>query len=164
MSKRGRYMIAEIEKMLDSYERGSLSRRQLVVGLAAAASLPTSAQAPSTLQAVSLNHVTLSVSDVERSRQFYEKLFGMRVVSKQAGGINVGAGPDSFVGLFRINGAPGINHFCLSAENFQLDAAVKALDQQGVKSRVRDRDGVKELYLQDPDGITVQVQEKRYRG
>ena len=157
-------MIAEIEKMLDSYDKGSLSRRQLVAGLATVAAWPAGAQAQSTLRAVSLNHVTLSVADVERSRQFYERLFGMQVVSKQAGGINVAAGPGSFVGLFKISGSPGINHFCLSAENFQVEAAVKTLEQQGVKSRVRDRDGVKELYLQDPDGITVQVQEKGYRG
>jgi catechol 2,3-dioxygenase-like lactoylglutathione lyase family enzyme len=152
-------VMVEIERLLDRYETGSLTRRQLVAGLFAIA-----ATAAPLLPAASLNHVTLSVSDVERSHQFYEKLFGMPVVSRQANGINLGAGPESFVGLYKMNGAPAIHHICLTAENFQVESAVKGLNDQGIKNSVRNRDGVKELYLQDPDGITVQVQGKDYRG
>src|ERR1041384_6924592 len=98
-------MIGEIEKLLKQYDDGALSRRSLVAGLIALAAAPASSAAePAMMKAASLNHVTLSVSDVERSHQFYDKLFGMPVVSKQAGGINIGAGPNSFVGLYKMNG------------------------------------------------------------
>ena len=33
-----------------------------------------------------------------------------------------------------------------------------------MKPTLRDRDGVKELYFRDPDGILVQVQNTDYRG
>jgi len=156
-------MISSIEKLLTRYENGGVSRRQLVAGLAALAATP--APAPGAPFAVAtLNHVTLSVTDVERSREFYEKLFGIQVVSRQANGINLGAGPASFVGLYRIDGAPRLHHFCLGVERFEAKAALGAAQAQGVKAAIRDRDGVPELYLQDPDGITVQVQGKDYRG
>ena len=155
-------MVAYIEHLLARYEEGALSRRQLVAGLAAVAAQPASAQSP--LPAVSLNHVTLSVSDVERSRQFYEKLFGMKIATRQSNGINLGAGPASFVGLYKLDGPPAINHFCLGARAFQAEQAAKLLERQGVPSRIRDRDGVKEMYIKDPDGITVQVQDQDYRG
>jgi hypothetical protein len=36
--------------------------------------------------------------------------------------------------------------------------------EHGVKSRIRMRGDVKELYLPDPDGISVQLQDVSYRG
>ncbi|HEV2690877.1 MAG TPA: VOC family protein, partial [Bryobacteraceae bacterium] len=93
-------MTASINQLLDSYDRGLLSRRGLVRAL-----LPLLAAAPAraadTLTVKTLNHVTLFVSDVERSRTFYQDLFTAPVVSKQANGINLAAGPNSFIGLYK---------------------------------------------------------------
>jgi glyoxylase I family protein len=153
-----------IEMLLDQFEQGRLSRRGLVGALALLASGgPRLGAAP--LRAASLNHVTLAVPDVERSKEFYQKIFGLPVVSKQAGGINLGVGSQSFLGLYNMGQTPPqIHHVCLAIEEFGADAAVGTLAKEGVKGRIRDRDGVKELYFQDPDGITVQLQGTDYRG
>ena len=159
-------MIAELENLLSYYERGAMSRRQLVAALAAvatpAAALAASpARAP--LRAATLNHVTLAVSDVERSRQFYTELLAMPIVSRQANGVNLGAGSSSFVGLYDIP-SPRIHHFCLGVDNFDADSTLEALEKKGIEGRIRLRDDVKELYFQDPDGIQVQLQGADYRG
>ena len=160
-------MIAELENLLSCYDRGLMSRRQLVAALAAVATpaAATSAAAPAQapLRAATLNHVTLAVSDVERSRHFYGELLAMPIVSRQANGVNLGAGPASFVGLYDI-ASPRIHHYCLGVNNFDADTTLETLEQQGVKGRIRLRDDVKELYFQDPDGIQVQLQGADYRG
>jgi len=148
-----------MELLLEGFEQGRLSRRDVVraIALLASASTPALAAAAAPLRASSLNHVTLAVSDVERSRQFYQKLFDLPIVSKQANGINLGVGPHGFLGLYNMGQTPPqIHHVCLSIENFAAGGALEALEKEGVKGRIRDRDGVKELYFQDPDGITVQ--------
>ena len=147
-------MIAELENLLSRYEQGGMNRRQLVAALAAA-------QAP--LRTATLNHVTLAVSDVERSRRFYGELLSMPVVSRQANGVNLGAGPSSFVGLYDIP-SPRIHHFCLGVDNFDADSTLDWLEQKGVRGRIRMRGDVQELYFQDPDGIQVQLQRADYRG
>jgi glyoxylase I family protein len=153
-----------IEMLLDQFEQGRLSRRGLVAALALMASAkPGRGAAP--LRAASLNHVTLAVSDVERSKEFYQKIFGLPVVSKQAGGINLGVGPHSFLGLYNMGQTPPkIHHVCLAIEDFSAESAAGTLAKEEVKARIRDRDGVKELYFQDPDGIAVQLQGTDYRG
>ena len=155
-------MIAELENLLSYYERGGMSRRQLVAALAAIAT-PAAAPAQAPLRAATLNHVTLAVSDVERSRQFYTELLSMPIVSRQANGVNLGAGSSSFVGLYDIP-SPRIHPFCLGVDNFDADSTLEALEKKGIKGRIRLRDDVKELYFQDPDGIQVQLQGADYRG
>ena len=159
-------MTERIEILLDSFERGRMSRRELVgaIALMAAGGSAVSAAEPP-LRASSLNHVTLGVSDVERAKQFYQTVFGLPILSKQAGGINLAVGTQSFLGLYNMGQTPPqIHHLCLAIENFTADGAVETLAKNGVKGRIRDRDGVKELYFQDLDGITVQLQGTDYRG
>jgi hypothetical protein len=69
-------MSEAIEHLVDQFEARTLTRRQLVAsltGLIAGASLDASAQptAPSQVaQGRTINHVSLSVADVERSADF----------------------------------------------------------------------------------------------
>ena len=50
---------------------------------------------------------------------------------------------------------PGVNHFCVSAEAFDYDAAVKKLTQAGAKVGTPEIAGAPEF--RDPDGFLVQV-------
>jgi hypothetical protein len=56
--------------------RIALSRRQVLGGLAGLAAASSTAQAAPLFRPSQLNHVTVLVSDLERSRAFYRKLFG----------------------------------------------------------------------------------------
>ena len=68
-----------VSRMLESYEQSRVRRRQLIQGLAAI----TSGYAPaseSTFQGMALNHIAIRETDVQRSRDFYQKHFGLPVI------------------------------------------------------------------------------------
>ena len=65
-----------------------------------------------------INHVTLSVSDVKRSVDFYQGLFGMPIISRQGSATNlqIGAGPQ-FLGVSAAGSdPPRLDHLSLGVE------------------------------------------------
>ena len=155
-----------VDSLLHGYERGRLSRRELIASLAALAAAPNVGRAQDdVLRARTLNHVSLIVSDLERSASFYQRVFGMPVMSRQATGVNLAAG-DAFVGIYQ--GAPGttaeINHLCLGLSDFDPERTLAALADAGVAGESRTRDGVTQLYCADPDGLRVQLQDVSFCG
>ncbi|HEY8521140.1 MAG TPA: VOC family protein [Gammaproteobacteria bacterium] len=159
-------MSQAVETLLDDYDRGRLSRRDLVLALTAlgAAARAAVAQRP-VLAARTLNHVSLIVSDLERSTAFYQRLFGLGVKSRQDGGINLAVG-DAFLGIYQ--GRPGtaarIDHFCFGLEDFDAERTLRALEAAGVRGESRVRDGVTQVYCTDPDGLRVQLQDVSFCG
>jgi catechol 2,3-dioxygenase-like lactoylglutathione lyase family enzyme len=129
------------------------------------------------------NHVTLIVSDLQRSIDFYQGLFGMPIQGRQGSttaALRVGAGPQH-LGLTSGNRTPGIDHMCMSIDGFTLDGVVRQLADRGVQRsdergamrvqvRMRGPDaggakeGTPEVYLGDPDGIVLQLQDTTYCG
>ncbi|NND96368.1 MAG: hypothetical protein HKN47_03445 [Pirellulaceae bacterium] len=165
----------EMETLVRQYDGGVISRRQLLAGLASIAATSTtgssttagaaepagSASTGPAFKGQSLNHVTLSVSDVEASRKFYSSILGVSVISQQKNGINLGLG-SSFLGLYAIKEPPRVNHFCVGLDQFHVQVAAERLKQYGIEPRVRK--DKPEVYFEDPDGITVQLESKNYRG
>src|ERR1700693_432548 len=75
-----------IEKLLSRYEGGRLPRRELVATLTALAVAPArlvAQGAPAAVPIRSLNHVSIEVKDVERSVEFYQRVFGLKVKSRE---------------------------------------------------------------------------------
>jgi lactoylglutathione lyase len=149
------------DEMIEQFERGKLSRRQLasrLMGLGAAlAVVPGIAQAAQdkegTFRATGLDHVALDVKDVPRSRDFYKKHLGLEVI-RDGGEDNcfLGSGGGFFLTLFR-GEEPGLNHYCYAIRDFDPDRAEAKLKAAGLK--VRRESG--RVYFDDPDGIEVQV-------
>ena len=82
-----------ISTMLGSYERGAVSRRQLIQGLAAvAAAAQAGSASASTFQGMEINHVALGVTNVPGSRDFYQKHFGLPVVRQSSSSCFLGMG------------------------------------------------------------------------
>ena len=162
-------MSAVVDRLLTDYEGGRISRRDLVLSLttlvAATAAGAQPEQPPIPVR--SLNHVTLFVPDVASAVAFYQGTLGLEVLSRQADGTNLAAGPDGqFVGIYGGRSeAASIDHFCLGVENFDHERVVDALAKRGVEARVRMReDTTPEIYFQDPNGISVQLQDVGYCG
>jgi catechol 2,3-dioxygenase-like lactoylglutathione lyase family enzyme len=166
---------AYIDKIVDEFERGRLSRRQLVASLvglgAATASLDGAARAQqsdqsresdreaaqpessgSTFQATGLDHIALDVTDVARSREFYAKHLGLRVIRGDDRALFMGADRDFFLTLFRAE-RPRMHHYCYSIREFNADDAVQKLADAGLRP---ERTGNR-VYFPDPDGLTVQI-------
>jgi catechol 2,3-dioxygenase-like lactoylglutathione lyase family enzyme len=176
-------------------ERKVLTRRQLLQSIPVLALAPRALaqSAGQPIRVRGINHVTLSVSDVKRSVDFYQGLFGMPVISRQGmtANLQIGAGPQ-FLGVSSAGAnAPSINHICLGVDDFNVDRITAALSQRGVtrtdaagnagggglggapmQMRVRmrgpeaggARDGTPELYFSDPDGVVMQLQDPQYCG
>lgn len=156
-------MHEQLNSLIAGYEAGQISRRSLVGALVAMMSVPVAAAkevAPG-FSAKSLNHVSLAVSDVERSRQFYAKVLGIETKSTQENGINMGLG-DSFLGLYKIGDSTGINHFCIGLDNYSVEDSARRLKAFDIEPLVRK--DKPEVYFEDPDGILVQLESRHYRG
>jgi len=172
----GEIMTAGFDQLLRRYENGHMTRRELLTALTGVAVAPAAsvAAAPAAAWQLAaplgpvkqLNHVSIFVPDVKKSTQFYQDLFGMPVLTHQDPGINLNAGA-GFLGIYPApqNATQGsINHLCLAVENFDADKVLKTLTDRGVRARIRQRGDTKELYLTDPDGISVQLQDPSYIG
>jgi catechol 2,3-dioxygenase-like lactoylglutathione lyase family enzyme len=155
-----------VDSLLGRYEAGRMSRRELVAVLAALAAAPSSlrAQTPA-LEAATLNHASLIVSELDRSVAFYRRTFGLPVRSTQQGGVNLAVG-DAFLGIYQggASAMPHINHFCFGIRDFDPAATVAALGSQGLPAESRTRDGVTQVYTADPDNLRIQLQDVSFCG
>ena len=152
-------MEAAISLLIDQYDHGKVTRRQLVKSLAVAAGLGAAAgsadavgtQEP-TFRATRLNHIALSVTDVECSRDFYVRHLGLTVSSDSAPhNCFLDCGPN-FVALFR-GQEPGMHHYCYSIVDFDQQEAAQKLRAANIEPDLQDR----RIYFPDPDGLTVQL-------
>lgn len=158
-----------VERLVGSYEKGRISRRELVLGLSALLLGGREAAAQRDNRQIllnGLNHVSLFVEDMGRSVEFYQRLFGMPVLSVQENGTNLAAGSgNQFLGIYQVpSSAPSINHVCFTTPNFDVDEILATLRDNGVEGRVRMRGETPELYFNDPDGISIQLQDDSYCG
>ena len=130
----------------------------------------------------SFNHVSLNVTDLKRSIDFYQGLFGMPVQARRPASVQlrIGTGPQ-FLNLSAAGTAPRIDHMCVGVEQFEVNRILKVLADHGVsKSDQRGamkvqvsmrgpdeggaREGTPEVHVGDPDGIDMQLQDTSYCG
>ena len=143
-----------ISNMLASYEHGKLGRRQLIRGLAAIAAAAYAAPVSgSTFHGMALNHIAIRVTSVQRSRDFYQKHFGLPVIREAETDCFLGLGKN-FLTLFQ-NQTPGLDHFCIAIQSFGANAVMEELKRQRLKPNRPS--GSDRVYFPDPDGLTVQV-------
>lgn len=160
-------MLNDVDVVLRRYDAGQMSRREVLAALVAMTlpSSPPGQPAPLIGAVTKLNHATLFVHDVARSQEFYQKLFGMPVLTRQGAGVNLRAGA-GFVGLYPAgtSGAPRVDHICLSIDGFDAKKVLPKLQALKLDAEIVQRGDTEELYFSDPDGIDVQIQDTGYRG
>jgi catechol 2,3-dioxygenase-like lactoylglutathione lyase family enzyme len=168
-------MHAEITRMVDDFENGRLSRRQLIAHLTvmgammagvarsagAQSSPPATAPAStstqpsgSTFKSTGIQHIALAVSDVTISRDFYVRHLGLKVTRDGGATCFLDSGR-GLIGLYKIeqDQKPGMHHVSFSVEGFNSDDAAKRLAAAGLTP---DRRGAR-VYFKDPDEIILQV-------
>jgi catechol 2,3-dioxygenase-like lactoylglutathione lyase family enzyme len=142
-----------ISDMLEAYEAGRVNRRQLIQSLAALAGLTYPAARAATFQGIGLNHIAIRATNVGRSRDFYQKHFGLPVLHQSENDCFLGLGKN-FLTIFQ-NSQPRLDHFCIAIEHFNADSAMEKLKSRGLNpTRPAGSDRV---YFPDPDGLTVQI-------
>lgn len=163
-----------LESIVIEYERGGISRRTLIARLTAVgammAGLPAAAardlgqdatppppeggpqqESEPTFKATGLDHIALSVTDVQRSREWYVKHLGLRVTSESRNSAFLSCG-DNFLALFRAE-TPAMHHYSYALAEYDVADAEARLKAAGLEPR---REGGR-IYFPDPDGLIVQV-------
>jgi catechol 2,3-dioxygenase-like lactoylglutathione lyase family enzyme len=156
----------EASELIECYEGGGLSRRQLIAGLIAMASATQLGVAQSAAPAeptgdyrpisVSINHVGINVTDMDRSIRWYTEMFGLRILVESKDVAVLGfkdGGPDSTTFVLRPTSKPEVNHIMFGVRNYDKDALAAFLKAKGLTLR----DDVLSFHVKDPDGIDVQV-------
>src|SRR5882724_9666658 len=155
-------MIQTIEKMLSSFERGALTRRELALSLAA---LVTAQAAPkeTELRAVSINHVTVRVPDLHRTSKFYQEFFAMPLKQQSAKIHILGVG-NSFFGIEQGDSsqAAAVDHYDFGIAGFDADEARAKLKKRNLK--YADGNSKESFKFHDPDGFQVQLNAPDYVG
>lgn len=162
----------------------AMNRRDLLRSLPLLAIAPrilTQASKP-VVSVKALNYFALEVSDMKRSLDFYQGLFGMPVQLRRDGGVllRIGNGPQ-FMSLMPAGSNPPriVPNVGMTVENFDADRIVATLLEHGVtkaeasdpglsggpmKVRIKMRDRTPEVYLGDPDGLVLQLQDTSFCG
>jgi catechol 2,3-dioxygenase-like lactoylglutathione lyase family enzyme len=153
-----------IDKMLDSYEKGGISRRDFVQSLTVIAAAPSvlTRSTQTTFQGKMLNHATIHVSDVAKSKAFYQKLLGLKVRAEDEDYCNLDLG-NSFLSINKDKSTFGIDHFCIGIESFNAQAVFEKLKKEFPSANPTIEYG-NQLYLRDPDNIRFQLSAEDYRG
>ena len=146
-------MKTAISKMLEAYENGTMSRRVLVQGLALLAAGSGVAEAAG-FQGNSINHVSLFVSNLQRSTDFYQRVFGCSV-NKRDGNNQLMFGKDYLV-LRPGNPAGKVDHFAIGVDNFNQDPVTADLKARGAVP-IDQQGGNFGFHVLDPDGFPVQI-------
>jgi catechol 2,3-dioxygenase-like lactoylglutathione lyase family enzyme len=149
-----------ISDLVSHFEKGSLSRRELVSGLAMLAAGGTAAVAQEDIdfKGADIDHVSIHVADLQRSVDFYQKMFGFNVVSQdQPGGIIRLGNTKVLVSLNHGSPAGIVDHFAIGIPRFSRESAARYLTQRGTTPLQGDYAG---LHVKDPDGVNVQISQR----
>ena len=165
-------MMNALADVIDAYDAGTIGRRDLLLGLSSLLLSPGARAAsdagpkPSLFRGRTINHVTILVSDVPRSKAFYQQLTGLPVRDE---------GPDfcelrcqgSFLGLYAKSGEPkarlGIDHFCVGVDAFDAKKAFQKLKDALPMAKPTLEEEDTQVYLLDPDGVRVQLSDVGYK-
>jgi catechol 2,3-dioxygenase-like lactoylglutathione lyase family enzyme len=150
-------MTSAISKLLETYENGRLSRRELVQGLALLAASSSTASAAG-FQGNTINHVSLAVSDVQKSTDFYQRVFGA-TIHKREGNNQVFFGKSFFV--LRPGKPTGrVDHVAIGVDNFNEQAITADLKARGatpIPSTAANKALGLGFHVVDPDGFPLQM-------
>jgi catechol 2,3-dioxygenase-like lactoylglutathione lyase family enzyme len=154
-----------IGKLLQDYEHGKMTRRQLIQTLAftaTAASTVGAAEAAVPANATYINHVSMQVADYTKTRDFYTGLFGMKVTNDDGKTqCRLTFGDNILIprnASSRPGGKVGIDHIAYTLANWDTDKTVKPAVEAELKRRglkIRTTEG--SFHVEDPDGFEVQM-------
>jgi catechol 2,3-dioxygenase-like lactoylglutathione lyase family enzyme len=152
-------MDALISNLLNRFERGAVSRRELIQGLAmltAAGGGAAEAQVDDAgLKGAKIDHVSIQVTDLPRSQAFYQKMFGLTVLSEDKPNeiVRLGAGK-VLVSLHHKSPTGLVDHFAIGVEKFNKETVTRVLKERGADPEDNLDAG---FHIKDPEGISVQI-------
>ena len=156
-----------IAMLLDDFDRGKMTRRQLIksisiVAVAAATGVPPAlAQTKKGFKGVAINHISYQVNDYAKTRDFYADIFGMKVVGDTGTQCNLILG-DTNTFLIPRNAPKGvtpprIDHIAYTIDNWDKNAVKAELERRGLDPKPDTEDS---FHVKDPNGFDLQISGK----
>jgi len=163
-------MESTITKLLDDFDRGKMTRRQLiksitVVAAATAAGVaPALAQTKKGFKGVAVNHISYQVNDYAKTRDFYADIFGMKVVADTGTQCNLILG-DTNTFLIPRNAPAGttpprIDHIAYTIDNWDKNTVKAELERRGLNPTPDTEDS---FHVKDPNGFDLQISGKNMK-
>jgi catechol 2,3-dioxygenase-like lactoylglutathione lyase family enzyme len=148
-------MEAIISDLLNRFEKGALSRRGLIQGLAMLTAAGAQAQ-DTAIKPVKIDHVSIQVTDLPRSIAFYQKIFGFTVVSEDKPNeiVRLGAAGKVLVSLHHKSPTGLVDHYAIGVEKFNKEAVTRELKERGATPEENLDAG---FHIKDPEGMRVQI-------
>ncbi len=163
-----------IINLLSQFERGAITRRQLVQGLTfgvatlamgrgARAAEAAAKAGPSGFKAIGVNHISLEVEDYRRARDFYSDLLGMAVSADDGKQCYLTFGDTVLIARNHYQASeksakPVVDHIAYSIDNWNSKTVEQELKRRGLNPQP-DFDS---FHFNDPDGYDVQIAGKDF--
>jgi metallothiol transferase len=156
-----------IDELVNRYDRGALSRRELIAGLLALGGAAPPAAAgiayPRPIEVSGIDHLALRVSDIDRSSRFYAEHLGATVRSRSSNSIFMDVG-QQWIALFGPGAPstgfaptpPGLDHVSFRPTAVRgFEERTQALREHGLDPQSPPGSG--RVYFKDPDGVILQL-------
>jgi catechol 2,3-dioxygenase-like lactoylglutathione lyase family enzyme len=152
-------MSSTISRLLSHYESGTLTRRQLIAGLTMLATAGTTTSAAG-LKVSRLDHISLNVSDLQRSRDFYLNVFASSVNTnpRPSNEVRLDLGENGLLVLRRSSPPGTVDHLGIKVEGFDKPSVTQQLRASGIVPVDEPNvPGTPGFHVVDPDGFKVQL-------
>ena len=149
-----------IAKLLQDFEQGKMNRRQLIqslsVAAAAAAGMAPAMAAGKPLEALYVNHISYSVNDYKKVRDFYVDLLGMKITEDDGKQCRLVFGTNILIPRNRAGGGPSkVDHIAYTVANW--DAEKDGIEEELKRRNLQYTGSAKtSLQVKDPEGMGVQ--------
>jgi catechol 2,3-dioxygenase-like lactoylglutathione lyase family enzyme len=149
-----------ISELLDTYEEGAVTRRQVIAALALLVGAGTKLSA-APLSGGTLDHLGLQVSDLARSTRFYRDVLGGTLPPgvRPDGSVRLDFAKGGFLTLRELSPGGRVDHFCVKLEKFNKEAVAQQLKAQGIIpiDEPNFTGTGAGFHVVDPDGLNVQL-------
>jgi catechol 2,3-dioxygenase-like lactoylglutathione lyase family enzyme len=148
-----------IARLLQDFEQGKMNRRQLIQSLSLAAvatTAPAALAAAKPLEAGYVNHISYSVNDYKKVRDFYVDLLGMKISEDDGKQCRLAFGNNLLIPRNRANGGPAkVDHIAYTVMNW--DAEKDGIEDELKRRGLEYRGSAKTSFqVKDPEGMGVQ--------
>jgi catechol 2,3-dioxygenase-like lactoylglutathione lyase family enzyme len=149
---------AIISNLVKNFEKGALTRRELIQGLAmltAASGTAAAGLQETGFKGPRIDHVSIQVSNLQRSIDFYQKLFGFSMVSEDKNNEIVRLGiTKTLVSLHHKSPTGIVDHFAIGVDHFDKESVTRNLKLRGAIPEENIDAG---FHVKDPEGLSVQI-------
>lgn len=156
-----------IARLLQDFEQGKMSRRQLIQSLALSATAAsavgavagTSAEAAEApFKIVAVNHISYQVADYKRTRDFFSGLFGLKATGDNGRQCDMPFGTEGGWLLPRNaregTTPPKVDHIAFTIADWNKERVKAELEKRGLTPR---EDTENSFHIKDPDGYDIQI-------